>query len=73
MYLLSLLINVMHAYWIKLLVILIKQIILKLNVTVKKNLSQHKIWRQPASADFGVLSTCCFEFIQQKVENLLQK
>ncbi len=32
-----------------------------------------KIWepkrlRQPASADFWVFSTCCFKFIQQKVE-----
>ncbi len=39
----------------------------------KKKLSQLKILRQPASADFWVVSTCCFKFIQQKVENLLQK
>ncbi len=43
--------------------------------TVKKQqlLSQLKILSQPASAYFWVFSTCCFKFIQQRVENLLQK
>ncbi len=34
----------------------------------KKKLSKLKSLRQPASADFWVFSTCCFKFIQQKVE-----
>ncbi len=38
----------------------------------KKKLSQLKILRQQASADFVVFSSYCFKFIQQKVENLLQ-
>ncbi len=42
--------------------------------SVKINkLSQRYILRQPASADFEVLSTCYFKFIQQIVENLLHK
>ncbi len=39
----------------------------------KKKLSQLKIWRQPASADFWVFSTSCFKFIQQKVEKFPKK
>ncbi len=39
----------------------------------KKKLSQLKIFRQPASADFWVFSTSCFKFIQQKVEKFPKK
>ncbi len=41
----------------------------------KKKLRQHKILRQPASADFWVFSTSCFKFIQQNIflKNKLRK
>ncbi len=39
----------------------------------KKKLSQLKILKQPASADFWVFSTSCFKFVQQKVEKFPKK